>query len=261
MSKQIFNSLKQKLAARDTRGGGRRLSQKARETPANRWRAIRWINRSRAVCGSAIAGRRRVTSLRHRLPSTSTPRRRSRRIPPPRSIRIQKPLTSPSFLQFGDTSLRLLECLPQQQRTLHHQVRRIRLLLNRARNQSLRFRILVDAANLNELGEKAFEQGAFLWGHGPPLEFDMTAGVMKAYWPCGHSPKVFQSHAAVPKPGVLIAYALADGRLDRRSCLRCAWVDVPQAAAEPSGWRQSGPIAAQAALERSVASSEIAVFS
>jgi hypothetical protein len=72
------------------------------------------------------------------------------------------------LLQGSDVSLGLLQCLIQKQRPLHHQVGGIGLFCNGSINQPLRFGILIDAPDLNELSEKAFEQGAFLWSHGPP---------------------------------------------------------------------------------------------
>jgi hypothetical protein len=51
---------------------------------------------------------------------------------------------------------------------LHEQVGGIRLLLNRLLNEPRRFRVLIDAPNLSELGKKVFEQCAFLGSHERP---------------------------------------------------------------------------------------------
>jgi hypothetical protein len=91
------------------------------------------------------------------------------RIAPTRGVGIKKSLTSSfTLLQGGDPRLRLLERLAQKQRTLHEEVRRIGLLFNGLCNQPFSFRVLVDTADLGELGQKAFEHGSFLGSHEPP---------------------------------------------------------------------------------------------
>jgi len=75
------------------------------------------------------------------------------------------PATALCVLQLGDSDLRCVQRLLQQQGPLDEEVSGIGLLRDRSRDRRLRLGVLIDAANLDQLPEEVLQKRAFLRIH------------------------------------------------------------------------------------------------